>query len=509
MKQLNGHDAVYLYAETPSTPGHLGLLYVYDQSTAPQSRVRFKSILEHIRERLHISHVFRSKLMRMPFDVDHPYWIDDENFDLEYHVRHLALPKPGDWRQFSILVSRLHSRPLDMSKPLWEMYVIEGLDNIPWLPKGSFAIYTKVHHCAIDGAAAIDLASRFHDKSAEPDAALQEQSWTPNPKPPVKNLVVNTLLNNVKHSFETGFDIINAVPAVGKMLLKKARKRDMQSEETVVRPETRFNHDHVSPHRVFGGVEWSLDEIKAIKNAVRGATINDVLLALCGGALRYYLQDKEELPYHSLRAIVPVRQNTNGKTQAETLALMTPPLHTQVADPLERLEAIQWDTSTSAALENAHGAKDMTDITKHMPSFTMALGIGMATHSHLSRKTLAAIGNCVLTNVPGPQIPLYMRGAKLVYVSALAPLVEGLTLMFNSVSYNGRISISFQSDRDVLPDPEFMEECWERSFSELKCAASNQCEGEEGEIIHKVRIPRTAKRTPSASRGRPQTAGKA
>lgn len=507
MKQLTGQDAVYLYAETPSTPGHLGLLYIYDQSTAPGKQVRFKSILGHIRERLHISHVFRSKLMRMPFDIDHPYWVDDENFDLEYHVRHLALPKPGDWRQFSILVSRLHSRPLDMSKPLWETYVIEGLDNISWLPKGSFAVFTKVHHCAMDGAAVIDLASRFHDKTPEPDVGLGEQAWTPEPKPPVKDLIVNTLLNNYKHSFETGFDMINAIPSIGKRLLAKARNRDMEPEATVVRPETRFNNDHVSPHRVFGGVEWDFEELKLIKNAVRGATINDVLLALCGGALHYYLQDKDELPFHSLRAIVPVRQDTKGKPNAETMAVMTPPIHSQVADPLERLEAIQWDTSTSAALENAHGAKDMTDITKHMPSFTLALGIGVATHSHLSRKTLAAIGNCVLTNVPGPQIPLYMRGAKLLYVSALAPLVEGLTLMFNAVSYNGRISVSFQSDRDALPDPEFMEACWERSFAELKCAAANQCEDAEGEVIHKVRIPKTAKRTPGGSRGRPRKAG--
>ena len=182
------------------------------------------------------------------------------------------------------------------------------------------------------------------------------------------------------------------------------------------------------------------------------------------------------------------------------MAVMTPPLHTQVVDPLERLEAIQWDTSTSAALEEAQGAKDMTDITRHMPSFTMALGIGMATHSHLSRKTLAGIGNCVMTNVPGPQCPLYMRGAKLVYVSALAPLVEGLTLMFNAVSYDGRISVSFQSDRDILPDPQFMEDCWQRSLDELRCAATQQCDEAGAQVIRKVRIPKTAKRKPNASK---------
>tara|TARA_R110000823_G_scaffold127976_38_gene255518 strand:- start:2369 stop:3880 length:1512 start_codon:yes stop_codon:yes gene_type:complete len=500
MKQLSGHDSVYLYAETPSTPGHLGLLYIYDQSTAETGTVRFKSILQHIEEHLDISHVFRSRLMRMPLDVDHPYWVDDENFDLEYHVRHLALPKPGDWRQFCILAARLHSRPLDMSRPLWEMYVIEGLDNIPSMPKGSFAIYTKIHHCAVDGAAAIDLAGLFHDKSPEPDREVVERQWKPEPKPKLGTLLVNTLVNNTRHNFETSFDLINMLPAFGKKLLAKALRQDMEPKETVVRPETRFNRDHVSPHRVFGGVDFSLEDIRSIKRAVNGATVNDVLLALCGGALHHYLQDKDELPYHSLRAIVPVRQNKRDRKGKQTMAVMTPPLHTQVVDPLERLEAIQWDTSTSAALEEAQGAKDMTDITRHMPSFTLALGIGMATHSHLSRKTLAGIGNCVMTNVPGPQWPLYMRGAKLVYVSALAPLLEGLTLMFNAVSYDGRISVSFQSDRDILPDPQFMEDCWQWSLDELRCAATQQCDEADAQVIHKVRIPKTAKRKPNSSK---------
>ena len=500
MKQLSGHDSVYLYAETPSTPGHLGLLYIYDQSTAETGTVRFKSILQHIEEHLDISHVFRSRLMRMPLDVDHPYWVDDENFDLEYHVRHLALPKPGDWRQFCILAARLHSRPLDMSRPLWEMYVIEGLDNIPSMPKGSFAIYTKIHHCAVDGAAAIDLAGLFHDKSPEPGREMVERQWKPQPKPKLGTLLVNTLVNNTRHNFETSFDLINMLPAFGKKLFAKALRQDMEPKETVVRPETRFNRDHVSPHRVFGGVDFSLEDVRSIKRAVNGATVNDVLLALCGGALHHYLQDKDELPYHSLRAIVPVRQNKKDHRGKQTMAVMTPPLHTQVVDPLERLEAIQWDTSTSAALEEAQGAKDMTDITRHMPSFTMALGIGMATHSHLSRKKLAGIGNCVMTNVPGPQCPLYMRGAKLVYVSALAPLVEGLTLMFNAVSYDGRISVSFQSDRDILPDPQFMEDCWQRSLDELRCAATQQCDEAGAQVIRKVRIPKTAKRKPNASK---------
>src|SRR5438067_7962319 len=159
MQQLSGLDASFLYFETPNAPMHVGGISIYDQSTAPNGAVTFKGILENSEKRLHLVRAFRQRIVRVPFDLDHPYWVEDQDFDLEYHVRHIALPKPGDWRQLCIQVARLHSRILDASRPLWEVYVIEGLDNVEGVPPGSFAVMQKTHHAAVDGVSGMEILS--------------------------------------------------------------------------------------------------------------------------------------------------------------------------------------------------------------------------------------------------------------------------------------------------------------------------------------------------------------
>jgi len=161
MEQLSGLDATFINMETRNSPTHIGGLYIYDQSSSPGGKVTFKGILAYLESRLHLARCFRQKIVRVPFGLDHPYWIEDPDFDLEYHVRHIALPKPGDWRQLCIQVARLHARPLDLDKPLWEMTVIEGL------PKGCFAVLTKVHHAAVDGVSGVEMTAATHDLEPE------------------------------------------------------------------------------------------------------------------------------------------------------------------------------------------------------------------------------------------------------------------------------------------------------------------------------------------------------
>ncbi len=163
MQQLTGMDASFLYFETPRTPMHIGSIQIYDQASLPGGVQGFKTILRHIEERLHGARTFRQKLVNVPFGLDHPYWIEDKDFDLEFHVRHIRLPQPGDWRQLCIQAARLHSRPLDLSKPLWEFTVIEGLENIPGLPKDCYAIVSKVHHACVDGVSGVDMTQAIHD----------------------------------------------------------------------------------------------------------------------------------------------------------------------------------------------------------------------------------------------------------------------------------------------------------------------------------------------------------
>ena len=179
MQQLSGMDASFIYFETPNAPVHIFSCSIYDPSTAPSGKVTFKGILDHYERRLHVSRTFRQKLVQVPMGLDHPYWIEDRDFDLEYHVRHIALPAPGDWRQLCIQVARLHSRPLDLNRPLWEATVIEGLDNVEGVPPGSFAVMQKTHHAAIDGVSLLEIISAVHDHEPDAEPPVPDKEWRP------------------------------------------------------------------------------------------------------------------------------------------------------------------------------------------------------------------------------------------------------------------------------------------------------------------------------------------
>ena len=184
MQQLSGQDASFIYSERPHAPTHITSISIYDPSTAPGGSVTFKGILAHLEARLHLARAFRQKVVRVPADLDHPYWVEDEEFDLEYHVRHIALPKPGDWRQFCIQAARLHARPLDLSKPLWELYVIEGLDKVDGVPKGGFAFVLKIHHAAVDGKSGVEMITAIHSQTPDVlDPPPPDKPWRPEPDP--------------------------------------------------------------------------------------------------------------------------------------------------------------------------------------------------------------------------------------------------------------------------------------------------------------------------------------
>src|SRR3954447_13366960 len=225
MKQLSGMDASFVYFETPNAPGHIFSVWIYDQSSAPGGKVTFKRILDHVGRRLHVSRTFRQRLVEVPLGLDHPYWIEDPDFDLEYHVRHIALPRPGDWRQFCIQVARLHSRPLDRSRPLWEMYVIEGLDNIDGLPAGSFAIMTKIHHAAIDGVTLLEITSALNDLSPDAPAPVAPDAWRPEPIPPATELLRRAAVNAAVRPMRLARLSASGVPgATGRRREQQARR---------------------------------------------------------------------------------------------------------------------------------------------------------------------------------------------------------------------------------------------------------------------------------------------
>ena len=260
MRQLSGHEASFLYADTIHANANVTFVQIYDQSTAPGGTLRFKTILAHIQSRLHRSPIFRSKLLRVPLELDEPYWVEDEFFDLEYHVRHIALPKPGDWRQFCIQASRIHARALDLQRPLWEIYVIEGLDSITDLPAGSFALLTKIHHAAIDVESRNEFIEVLHDTTRRPQKPEPPEPWFPQRAPGATALLCRASVHLMFSPAKLMNPLLRAAPAA------------MAFARDVLHPEhhlaaTRFDAV-VSAHRVFDTRRFLNEEFESIRGLV-------------------------------------------------------------------------------------------------------------------------------------------------------------------------------------------------------------------------------------------------
>ena len=467
MQQLSEHDAAFLASDNAHANANVSLLHIYDQSTAPSGKVRFKTILAHIESRLGSSPVFRRRLMRVPLGVDRPYWVDDEHFDLEYHVRHIALPKPGDWRQFCIQVSRIHARALDLNRPLWEIYVIEGLDSFLDLPEGSFALLTKTHHAALDYEHDGELTTRLHDLSPIASVASPVAPWFPENTPSPLPLLVRGMVRNLTHPKRLVAPVRQMLAQLAPTQLALAGDLLLAGGEM---PLVRFNAV-VSPHRVFETRRFTIAEFKRIRSLVRGATVHDVVLAVCGGALRRYLDANDELPEQSLLALAPmsVRQGADEGSGAHELSWLRVSLATELADPVQRLRAIHAQTSGSEAMGRAVGAREQTEQSSRGAAATLGRTAKLVART-LARGR-APMAACSITNVPGPQGPLYLCGARMSYFSAMLPISDGLGLAFAVTSYDGRIIISPTACRELVPDPEAFAQCLRDSFQELLALA--------------------------------------
>ena len=471
MQQLTGLDASFLYLETANAPMHISGLAIYDQSSAPGGKVRFKEIIENTAARISGLPSLTRQLATVPLNLDHPWWISDGNFDPEFHIRHIALPSPGDWRQLCIQISRLHARPLDRGRPLWELYVIEGLDALEGYPPGCFAVFTKMHHAAVDGASGMEITAALHDLS--PDAPQQSESHKAevDETPSNLQLVVRAQINSIKEPFRFISVARNTVPGFAKAY---ARLRRGELQRVTAVPRTRFN-DSVSPHRVFDAVSFPLSEIKAIKNAIPGSTVNDVAITLCGGALRKYLQAKNELPDASLVAMAPVnvRDPSEKGTGGNIVSTMTVEVRSDIEDAAQRLRAVHEGTGVAKELNNAIGAKAMTDYTQFIPSTLTAQAARLASRWGLTNQ-VKPMYNCVITNVPGPQVPLYNTGARMLSNFGTGPILDGVGLFHVISSYCGEFTISVTACRDMMPDPELYRQCLQDSFDELRAGTTGK-----------------------------------
>lgn len=464
MKQLSGTDASILYMESPNAPMHIATLCIYDPSTAPGGKVRFKEIIENYGRKVQSIASMTQHVVEVPLQLDNPYWVDDGTFDPEFHIRHIALPKPGDWRQLCIQVSRLHARPLDLSRPLWELWVIEGLDNVEGLPKGSFAILNKTHHAAVDGTSGIQLTEAVHDLTPDYDHDAEPLARVKIDVNPSKTeLLIRSSINSLKKPFEFVNFAKDALPRLARTIAD-VRSGKLQRVKDV--PRTRFN-ESISPHRVYDATTFPLEDIKRIKNSVEGATINDAALAIVGGALNKYLTAHDELPEIPLVSAVPVNIRTEGDESGGNLvATMTVSLATDITDPRERLQTIHRNTVQGKELTTAIGARTMTDFSELIPTLLMSQAMSLPNRLGLADRMSPMI-NTAVTNVPGPRAPLYNTGAKMVNFLGVGPLGDNAGLFHVVGSYCGDFTLSFTGCRELLPDPEFYMQCLKESYAEL------------------------------------------
>ena len=465
MQQMQGLDAAFVAFERSNAPLHIASTIIYDPSTAPGGFVRFKDILRFIESRLHLAPSMRQRMVRVPFGIDYPYWIEDPDFDIEYHVRHAALPKPGDWRQLQILAARNFSRPLDLTRPPWEIMVVEGLDKIPGAPKGSYAMLTKVHHSAIDGVSGVDLMHALHTLSPEVEEPKRKPRWRPDRVPHQFRLFAKGYARSFTMPFRQARALAQTAPGLAKVAVGTV-KGDYSVKDLMSTPRTRFN-DPVSPHRVVDGKTFKLSEIKAMRKLAEGATVNDVMLSIVGGAMRKYLQSKEELPEETLAAFAPisVRDDKERNTMGNQVAAMRAPLGSHIEDVVERMNFVQGETKKSKSVTHAVGARKMTEISKNNPALYLGLGARLFTQFGIANR-MKPFFNTIVTNVPGPPVPIYSAGAKLVSIYGMVCLIDGMGLGHVVHSYCDDITITATADREAMPDPEFYAQCLEESFDE-------------------------------------------
>ncbi|MEO7070834.1 MAG: wax ester/triacylglycerol synthase family O-acyltransferase [Nostocoides sp.] len=480
MQRLTGLDSAFLALETPRSTGHVGGLSILDPSTAPE-RLDLARLTEVIGERLPLVPVMRRRLHHVPFGLDQPYWVDDEHFDIEYHVREIALPRPGSDAQLCEQVSRLHARPLDRSRPLWESYLITGL------AKKRVALYTKVHHAAIDGVSGAELLTVLMDLSPQGRPVPPSEPFDPASAPSRLELGVRAIARLALRPVQAtklATDALRALPALAPALAPVVsglvgRGRSADGEvirgAPLIAPTTPLN-TQITAHRKFAFISLPLAEVKTVKNAF-GVSVNDVVMAMCAGALRRWLLERNALPSAPLVAMVPVSiRDASGKgAMGNKVSAMLAVLPTHIADPVERLASAHQATQIAKAQQAVIPQGLIDDITDFAPPALTA----RAARVVLSSSILSRLPpfNVVVSNVPGPNVPVYLAGAKLLAHYPLSVVLDGQGMNVTLIGYLGQLHFGLVAAREVMPDIDVVAQSLRTELDHLLKAAHSMTAG--------------------------------
>lgn len=447
MEQLSGLDASFLYLETPTLHMHVEMVTVFDPSTVPGG-YSFAKMQAQIASRTHQAPVFRRLLIEVPFRLGHPVWVDDPHFDIEYHVRRCAIPAPGGLREVADLAGDIASRQLDRSKPLWEIWIVEGLAD------GRIAVIAKMHHSTVDGMSGAALLSVLFDLEADPGPDPEPVEVMPARVPSSAELISEAMAARLFRPFELTRDVLRT----GQRLLNVRRVRnEPEHREPLAKaalplsaPRTSFNGT-LTRRRQVALAAIGLDDVKRLKNAT-GTTVNDVVLAVCTGALRRFLEDGDELPDKPLVAVVPVSVKPDdgapfGSNKVSALFVQLP---ANLDDPMERLVAIREGTKGAKEEHNALGADMLVNWAEHATPNTFAAAARLYSRMRLADRH-RPVANLIISNVPGPNFPLYLAGAQMEAGFPLGPVMDGIGVNITIMSYRGVLYWGIISCPETMP----------------------------------------------------------
>src|SRR4051794_10403521 len=460
--RLSAIDASFLTQEKESSHMHVGAVMVFEGP--PPS---YDDFVEQVESRMHLVPRYRQKLAFPRFELGRPMWVDDPSFNLEYHVRHTALPKPGATDQLRKLAARIFSQRLDRSKPLWETWLVQGLED------KRFALISKTHHSMVDGVAGVDLASVLFDLSPVPNR-VEPEPWTPHPEPTDAELVAEGVKGLVQRPFSLAGQAVGAVQRPRRTLSTVRDSAEALGEVLWAglnpAPDVPLNVP-IGPHRRLEDVRASLEDFKTVKRAF-GGTVNDVVLAVVAGALRRWLRARGvRTEGMELVALVPmsIRSEEEMSAGGNRIASMRGPLPVYVDDPVERLRVVREAMAGVKESKQALGAEVIAGLEDFAPPTLLA----QASRLNFSTRLF----NVIVTNVPGPQFPLYLLGRELHELIPVAFLPENHALALAIMSYNGGVDFGLLADYDAMPDVSEIGAAIRASLDELLDAARDEAGG--------------------------------
>lgn len=461
--RLEALDDSFLQLESLDTPMHVGALSVFDGESLidDSGRFRLADARETVASRLHLVPRFRKRLMEVPLGLGRPIWVDDDRFDVAFHVRLTALPRPGTWEQLAALTTRVQSQLLDRSRPLWEIWFVEGLED------GRIGLIQKTHHAMVDGASGVDVATVLLDFDPEP-VHLDPPEWAPEAAPSPVGLLVDSLREQItepKELVERVGAVVRAPVRAVEQGLGLARSIGTMIGRDTVAPRTSLNKA-VGRHRSFDVVRVPLADAKSVREAL-GGTVNDVVLAAVGAGLDRLLESRGETADH-VRAMIPVsvRSDEENLQLGNRVSAMFVNLPTSTPGPAERLDAVREVTSDLKESHQAVGAEFLVGLTRYAVPTLLNLAARAVQHQPFF--------NLVVTNVPGPQQPLYMLGARMLEAFPIVPLAKNLTIGIAILSYDGALDIGVWADSDAAPDVEVLSAGIEDGFAELRKVADER-----------------------------------